>query len=155
MFMPPEISPRRQANPDWGLPAPLPRANYQFRHQGYRAPHLRRPERIAKAVTGLVRTSACSFISAPPPGPSCALPIQPARRSGIICQQPPHIADRRPHDKELSAGGTVRSDGSVSGQAAVDYQQFRRLAWIGISGIDGWRPARLTGVRTGDPVDGA
>lgn len=97
-------------------------------------------QRIAEAVVAHVPDNASLFINIGTTTEAIARALLGHRNLRIITNNL-HVAatlSAKPDFEVLIAGGTVRSDGGVVGQAAVDFiQQFRvDFALVGISGID-------------------
>lgn len=97
-------------------------------------------QRIAEAVASLVPDNASLFINIGTTTEAIARALLNHRNLKIITNNL-HVAatlSAKEDFEVLVAGGTVRSDGGIVGQAAVDFiQQFRvDFALVGISGID-------------------
>ncbi|WP_374439728.1 DeoR/GlpR family transcriptional regulator [Pseudomonas panipatensis] len=97
-------------------------------------------QRIAEAVAAHVPDNASLFINIGTTTEAIARALLGHRNLKIITNNL-HVAatlSAKDDFEVLIAGGTVRSDGGVVGQAAVDFiQQFRvDFALVGISGID-------------------
>ncbi|CDF84790.1 DeoR/GlpR family transcriptional regulator [Pseudomonas sp. QL9] len=97
-------------------------------------------QRIAEAVVAHIPDNASLFINIGTTTEAIARALLGHRNLKIITNNL-HVAatlSAKPDFEVLVAGGTVRSDGGVVGQAAVDFiQQFRvDFAVVGISGID-------------------
>ena len=95
---------------------------------------------IAEAVASLVPDNASLFINIGTTTEAIARALLNHRNLKIITNNL-HVAatlSAKEDFEVLVAGGTVRSDGGIVGQAAVDFiQQFRvDFALVGISGID-------------------
>ena len=97
-------------------------------------------QRIAEAVVAHIPDNASLFINIGTTTEAIARALLGHRNLKIITNNL-HVAatlSAKQDFEVLVAGGTVRSDGGVVGQAAVDFiQQFRvDFAVVGISGID-------------------
>ncbi|WP_236233862.1 DeoR/GlpR family DNA-binding transcription regulator [Pseudomonas tohonis] len=97
-------------------------------------------QRIAEAVAALIPDHASLFINIGTTTEAIARELMGHKGLKVITNNL-HVAAQladRPDFEVLVAGGTVRSDGGIVGQSAVDFiQQFKvDFAIVGISGID-------------------